>query len=177
MFDRGAAHTVEQGTLSVVVKLSDGQELHGKLTVPRGKILIDVLNGPHHFLEFEPFAGEKTMLAKSNVVTVQPIQVPDASQLAMRAREFDGFDPFTVLGVAPKAGWDEVRRAYIALAKDYHPDRYSTVELPAEVKTYLSAMARRVNAAYAALEPMYALKKEFPSVRQEPVYTSPAMRG
>ncbi len=50
------------------------------------------------------------------------------------------------------ASRDEVRQAYLRLAKAYHPDRYASVELPEEVRDYLSAMARRVNAAHAALE-------------------------
>ena len=47
---------------------------------------------------------------------------------------------------------DKIRQAYIELAKIYHPDRYATVTLPVEVTDYLSAMARRINAAYAALD-------------------------
>ena len=45
----------------------------------------------------------------------------------------------------------EIREAYFALAKVYHPDRYATAELPTEVIEYLFAMARRINAAHAAL--------------------------
>ena len=61
------------------------------------------------------------------------------------------------------------RRQVFRLAKAYHPDRYATAELPAEVRDYLAAMARRINAAHAALE--VPLKKQ--AVRQEPVFTSP----
>ncbi len=177
MFDRSTTHTVEQGTLSVIVKLAGGDELRGKLTVPKGRSLIEVLNSPLAFIEVEPFGGDKTLIAKSSLVTVQSLDVPEAANLNHRAREFDGFDPHTVLGVPPKASWDEVRRAYIGLAKEYHPDRYSNTDLPAEVLAYLAAMARRVNAAYAALEPAYAIKKELASLRQAPVYESPGMRG
>jgi hypothetical protein len=177
MFDRSANHTVEQSTLAVIIKLAGGDEVRGKLTVPKGRPLIDVLNGAHAFVEVEPFGGEKTLIAKSSLVTVQPLAGAEVTNLHVRSREAENFDPHTVLGVAPKAAWDEVRRAYLRLAKEYHPDRYSNADLPAEVTAYLAAMARRVNTAYAALEPAYAVQKELAALRQEPIYTSPSMRG
>jgi curved DNA-binding protein CbpA len=59
--------------------------------------------------------------------------------------------------------------AYFALAKAYHPDRYATAELPAEVRDYLAAMARRINAAHAALD----VPQKRQALRQEPIFTSP----
>jgi hypothetical protein len=55
------------------------------------------------------------------------------------------------------------------MAKAYHPDRYATAELPQEVSDYLAAMARRINAAHAALET--PIKRQ--AARPEPVFTSP----
>ena len=60
-----------------------------------------------------------------------------------------------------------MRRAYLDLAKMYHPDRYATVDLPPEVDSYLSAMARRINAAHDAIQE--ALKAR--AAKQEPVFT------
>ena len=65
----------------------------------------------------------------------------------------DVLNPFAVLaGVTAEANEEEVHRAYVHLAKIYHPDRYATTGLPAEVCDYLASMARRVNAAYEATE-------------------------
>ena len=50
------------------------------------------------------------------------------------------------------ASREEIREPYVRLAKSYHPDRYATVALPPEVSNYLAAMARRIDAAHAALE-------------------------
>jgi curved DNA-binding protein CbpA len=71
--------------------------------------------------------------------------------------------------LAAGASREEARQAYFRLAKDYHPDRYATVELPKEVRDYLAAMARRINAAHAALET--PIKRQ--AARPEPVFTSP----
>jgi DnaJ domain len=177
MFERNKPHVVEQGTLSATVTLTDGVCVSGKMTVPMGRCIMDALNGPSTFLEFEPFGEEKVLIAKASIIKVQSIQLPGVVSLSHRAREFDGFDPHTVLGVERSATWDDVRQAYIGLAKDYHPDRYSNIELPAEVTAYLAAMARRVNVAYTALESAHQTKKEITALRQAPIYTSPSMRG
>ncbi|NOU06974.1 MAG: hypothetical protein HOO99_12415, partial [Hyphomicrobiaceae bacterium] len=55
----------------------------------------------------------------------------------------------------------------------YHPDRYSTVQLPDEVAAYLEGMSRRVNAAFAALEPALAAAKSRRSFQSDVVYVSP----
>ena len=34
----------------------------------------------------------------------------------------------------------------------YHPDRFASLDLPAEMQDYVAAMARRINMAYEALE-------------------------
>jgi hypothetical protein len=177
MFERNKPQGLEQATLSVTLTLTDGAVLSGKLTLPMGRSVIDMLNGANAFVEFEPFGGDKLLVAKSCVSKAQQIQVPDAANLNTRLREADGFDPHRALGVTSDATWDDVRHAYIALAKDYHPDRYSSIDLPGEVQAYLAAMARRINIAYAALEPGFLAKRQNPAVRQEPIYTSPAMRG
>jgi DnaJ domain len=177
MFERNKPHTIEQATLSATLTLTDGTTLTGKLVLPLGRSIIDLLNGPNAFVEFEPFGEAKMLISKACVVKAQQLAVPEAANLNTRLREADGFDPYAILGVPPTALWEDVRHAYIALAKDYHPDRYNTTDLPTEVMAYLAAMARRVNAAYAALELAYAAKRNAPSIRQEPIYTSPAMRG
>jgi hypothetical protein len=59
------------------------------------------------------------------------------------------------------------------LSKIYHPDRFETLDLPAEVKGYLADMSRRINAAFEALEDARA-----PVVRRsdrvKPIYESRA---
>ena len=170
MFDRNRTDYVpEPGGIPVEVALADGTIARGKLLVAAGKTLADVLNGAGAFIEFEPYGGERTFLAKAQLASVKPVGVPKASNLNARLSDPAGFDPHRVLGVTTGASREEVRQAYFRLAKAYHPDRYATAELPEEVRDYLAAMARRINAAHAALE--VPLKKQ--AVREEPVFTSP----
>jgi hypothetical protein len=157
MFDRSRSDYIpEPSGVPVEATLADGKTARAKVLVPAGKSLADVLNGAGGFIEIELYGGERSFLAKERLAWIKPVCVPRAPSLnaGLDARTGDrgGFDPHAILGVRAGASRDEVRQAYLRLAKAYHPDRYASVELPAEVRDYLSAMARRVNAAHAALE-------------------------
>ena len=54
-------------------------------------------------------------------------------------------DPYSVLGLTPDASDEEVKRAYRALAKKYHPDMNPGDQHAAE-------MMNRINAAYAQIK-------------------------
>ena len=173
MFERNRVDNADQGYISVELTLANGDMLPGKIVLAAGRTVIDFLNGSAVFVEFEPFDGERSYLAKSLVRSVRVLQVPRGTNLGQRLRDLDGFDPWQILGLERGTPWDEIRLAYHRLAKIYHPDRYATAELPDEVSTYLSGMARRVNAAYSALEASQAQKRQYAGKRQEAIYTSP----
>lgn len=162
MFDRG---NKAQGPLrpSVKITLSDGRELNGNVVVPPGRTLSEVLNTASSFIEFEPAGAPRTFIGKSDVRSVLPLNVAPAPSLPPLLCE-DIFNPFSVLGVTAEADKEKVRSAYIDLAKIYHPDQYATTGLPAEVCDYLSSIARRINAAYEAVE----AARQKSTVRQEP---------
>lgn len=170
MFDRSRVENVQDLTaVPVEASFIDGTIARGKLLVPATKTMGEVLNGPGGFVEFEPYGGERSFLAKSQIASIKMLGVPKLPNLNTRVRDLDGFDPFAVLGLTPTATKEEMRKAYIALAKVYHPDRYAAAELPTEVIEYLFAMARRINAAHEALN----VEQKKQAQRAEPVFTSP----
>lgn len=172
MFDRSKSVNPQDMTaLPVEAVYVDGTIARGKLMVPAGKGMSDVLNGPGAFIEFEPYGEERSYISKTHVASIKLMGVPKLPNLNARVRDLDGFDPFATLGIQPGATREEIQHAYIAQAKAYHPDRYATAELPTEVIEYLFAMARRINAANAALN--VEQKKQAAAVRSEPVFTSP----
>jgi hypothetical protein len=174
MFERNKVdNTPEQAAIAIEAALEDGRLLKGKVAIPMNKTVYDVLNGNGAFLEFEPFDGERQFIAKAALRTVKLLSVGRGPNLGARLRDMDGFDPLTILGLSRGASWDEVKAAYHRLAKVYHPDRYSAAELPAEVRDYLASMARRINAAYAALEAPKQVLKQATATRTEPFYSSP----
>jgi DnaJ-like protein len=134
------------GALCAVITLTDGRELKGKFIVPPSRNLSEVLNGTTSFVEFEPLGEHRIFISKSMVGSVAQIDIAPAPSLPNLQQTFT--DPFAVLGIPPDADKDEVHGAYISLAKIYHPDRFDPASLPPEVHNYLSAMARRINAAF-----------------------------
>ncbi len=174
MFERNRPEITEQGAVAVEIALDDGSVTAGRLMIPAARSAFDVLNGPALFLEFEPYEGDRRFLAKSALKAVKLLAGAKPQNLAQKARDLDGFDPHTILAVARGAPWDEVRAAYLARAKTYHPDRFAGVELPEDVGSYLSGMLRRINAAYAALEVAEQSRKATVARRQEAIYTSGA---
>ncbi len=174
MFERNKVDTITQAPLLAIpaeVTFDDGEISRGKFFISSTRTFADVLNSTNPFLEFEAYGEDRRYIAKTSLRNVKLVNVPNASNLHNRVRDGDGFDPHRVLGVAPKTEWPEVRAAYLALSKVYHPDRYASMDLPEEVRDYLSVMSRRINLAYAALEKPHLVVKAA-TQRAEPVYTS-----
>ncbi|MBR6821733.1 MAG: DnaJ domain-containing protein [Clostridia bacterium] len=57
-------------------------------------------------------------------------------------------NPYDVLGVSPSASDEEIKKAYRALAKKYHPDRYTDSVL----KEQASEKIKEINAAYTEIQ-------------------------
>ncbi len=59
-------------------------------------------------------------------------------------------DPYKVLGVSPDASDEEIKKAYRALARKYHPDKYRDSDLA----DLASEKMKEVNAAYEEIKQM-----------------------
>ena len=172
MFERNRSEAQEFASVAVEIVVDDGTVSTGKMFIAASRSVFDVLNGAALFVDFEPYEGERRFIAKASLKSVKLLAGAKPLNLAQRSRDLDGFDPQAILGVQTGAPWDDVRSAYLSLAKIYHPDRFATAELPTEVATYMSGMLRRVNVAYAALEVAHQARRAMPL--QRAIYTSAA---
>lgn len=176
MFERNRIDNTAASNSNVVavpaeVVMGDGEVLLGHFVVSASRAFGEVLNGELPFIEFEPFQMERRYIAKSAIRSVRLMNAPAARSMETRRPLTGEFDPYQTLGIRRDADWEDVRQAYLRLAKTYHADRYASVELPDEVKSYLRDMSARINTAYSALEaPRLQARKSV--MRPEPVYTS-----
>jgi hypothetical protein len=173
MFERSRIDnaTPQQTSVPVEIATADCEYLKGRVILSSSKSFVDVLNGPATFIEFEPYGSDRILLAKSQLKSIKITSVPSASGLAARSRDVGGFEPYAVLGLPKGAPWEDVRQAYIRMAKLYHPDCYANADLPEEVREYMAAMVRRINAAYAAVEQPLQVERARAAARSEPIYT------
>lgn len=174
MFERNKVDNIEHTGTPVELTTSDGEVLAGVLLIAMGRNLFDVLNSSGMFIEFQPYGGDRIYLAKTTLRNVKLSNVPKAQSLNGRLRDHDGFDPYQILGLPTGATFEAAKSAWHKLSMAYHPDRYASAELPTEVREYLSTMARRVNAAYSAIEATHQQSKRLAAGRATPVYTSGA---
>ncbi len=59
-------------------------------------------------------------------------------------------DPYKILGVSPDASDDEIKKAYHALARKYHPDKYKDSDLASLAEEKM----KEINAAYEEIQKM-----------------------
>jgi len=80
-----------------------------------------------------------------------PPPLPDGAQLeaevTQRFEQMDSQDLYQVLGVSPAAPTDDIRRAYYALARRFHPDRFRDER----IKPRAEKAFGRITEAYATL--------------------------
>ena len=138
---------------SLVITLLDGRRMRGNMMVPRDKSLADVFNMPTPFFDFEDFDQGPMVIAKSSITSLRPHTLPAADQLDKKLTQLDKSDPYRILGLAKAATKDEIRAAYLGLARLYHPDRFAAIDMPPEMAEYVDAMARRINIAYGNIMP------------------------
>jgi hypothetical protein len=173
MFERNRVDNTQEKTgTAAVVELTDGRRITGRFLVARPKTLIEVLNGPCQFLEFEPYDGEAEVIAKASIKSLRMIAAPTGRHPSTLIKDTDNFKPYEILGLERGASRADVRAAFHKRSKSYHPDRYSNADLPAEVMSYLEAMARRINAAYEVLSEETAKAERFAAQRTQPIFQS-----
>jgi len=137
----------QQKTVEVIVSTSDGVELNGKLICGLSGQIEAVLNNESQFVEIVSEDGENTFLSKKHIIKLQPKKSKTQTRPKLKVSDNIGGNWAEILGVGYDADSLEVKQAYHALAKAYHPDMFS-IDMPIEVKQYASTMLSRINIAY-----------------------------
>lgn len=163
MFERNPVDNKAETLIAVEVTMADGSKVSGRAVLAPGKGVHKLLEGGDSFIYVDGFDGDGAFLPKAEIKGLKVIQPARPNNTALNIPDARHFDPHRVLGLEKGASFEEIRDAYHRLTKIYHPDRYASVELPREVKAYIDAMAKNVNAAFRALR--------YVGEKQAPVYT------
>lgn len=137
-------HKVWKTKLEVEVELNDGARLLGSLFIKQMQRLSDLLNDPREFLPVQTPEGLIVHLRKSTIARVTQLdQVVEAGAAT---------DPYEVLGVSPRVGDEDLRRAYHELCARHHPDKLTSLGLAAEYIDLANSRIVRVIEAYARIK-------------------------
>lgn len=163
MFERNPVDSRSETLLAVEITLADGAKVTGRAVLRAGKGVHRLLEGDETFLYVDGFDGDGAFIAKADIKSLKVLHPARPQALSLPVPDARGFEPYRVLGLEKGASFEEIRDAYYRLSKLYHPDRYASIDLPREVKTYLDAAAKNVNAAFRALR--------YVADKQAPIYT------
>lgn len=139
-----------KNTVAIELTRTDGVKLAGKIVVPYGSDLVRVLNSGTRYFEFEDMDGTVRFIAKDAVVELVEAKSKKPPKLHSKILD-ETENAHKVLNVREGASHEEVRSAYARLVKRYHPDQYAAVELPDEVKGYMTRMFEHISLAYQSV--------------------------
>ncbi|MFZ1816194.1 MAG: J domain-containing protein [Rhizobiaceae bacterium] len=133
--------------IEVSVRMLDGAVIRGALVQGHNSSLEGVLSKETPFLEFLSRDGQRKFIAKHQIAYVEPVE-PLRKPVLVSPNDPRYTDAFTLLGLKRGCSFEEAKEAYHRHAKLYHPDSYSSVNLPAEIERYLTDMFRQINTAF-----------------------------
>jgi DnaJ-domain-containing protein 1 len=140
--------------IPVAVEFTNGDRAEASLLMPRQNMkIIDMLNRDCDFLDMQMADGDVVSMAKTAIRSIRGRETKKVKDLGAGLNDEGRFDPHEILRVPKGADAEAIHHSYLALARQYHPDSYAALPLPAEVMEYLTGMLKRINAAYAMLEP------------------------
>jgi DnaJ domain len=146
-----ASNEADRSRIQVTLTLASGETLNGSVVAGMSGKLKDLMNSADRYLEFERRDGTTALILKDDIRAAALFELPRNDQLARRIRDTGSFDPWTLLGVERNSGPAEIRTAYWAKAKQYHPDKLVDKDPPREVVEFMNAMFARIHAAYHEL--------------------------
>jgi DnaJ like chaperone protein len=118
---------------------------------PDCRMLEDILDGLFHIAKADGVIHEKELRFLRRIAEI--FAISDNRFEAILARHVIGEkDPWAVLGVARDTSFEEVRRHYLRLVSDNHPDRMMARGVPEEFLALANDRMAALNAAYETIE-------------------------
>ena len=147
MLDRGDTFRVHKTRHRVSVTLHDGTVLSGFMFLGARERLLDVFNDSRSFVPILTADERLIFLAKTSIALAEPI--PETT--VERASDYDGDNPYAILGVAQGADEATLKSAYHDLMRAFHPDQVVAAGLSAGLVKLAEQRVQRINEAYRLL--------------------------
>ncbi len=129
-------------------------DAEGSETIPRASVSEETHGEVEHVVA----------KARPTQVTVDPQEEAIRHELAAYAARFETCDDFAVLGVKVESTDDEIRSAYVRLAKQVHPDRFSNASEP--LRKLADKVFARVAMAFENIGTLQARVEYFAQLRR-----------
>lgn len=131
---------LQKTKLQVEMEIDGGARLMGHMFVAQNQRIPDLLNDDREFLPFETNEGLITIVRKSTIRRVTPmnqITLPDINA-----------DPYEILGVAPSIADEDLKVIWHRKVQECHPDRLIAMGMPADFVALANEKLSRINDAY-----------------------------
>jgi DnaJ like chaperone protein len=115
-------------------------------------LLEDILDGLFHIAKSDGVVHERELGFLESVAQVFGISDGHFEAILARHVETGRRDPYAVLGVDPATPLPDVRRAWLKLVRDNHPDKVIARGMPEEFITVANARLAAINAAWEVVE-------------------------
>lgn len=115
------------------------------------EVLEDVLDGLFHVAKADSTVHERELAYLSAVAEIFGFDGKAFQRILARHVHGPGQDHYAVLGVSPAISDAELRRAWMKLVREYHPDRHIAAGMPEEAVRIATERLARINAAYDAI--------------------------
>jgi DnaJ like chaperone protein len=115
-------------------------------------MLENVLDGLFHIAKADGAVHENEMVFLAEIAAIFRVSEEHFERITARHVHVSGRDPYKVLGVSRQDDFPTIRRHYISLVREHHPDRLTARGLPAGFHVIANDRMARFNDAYAAIE-------------------------
>ena len=135
---------LQKEKMSVEMEIDGGARLMGHMFVAQNQRIPDLLNDDRDFLPFETTEGLITIIRKSTIRRVTPMNQITLPEV--------GADPYEIFGVAPSASDEEIKSVYHRKVQECHPDKLIAMGMPADFVQLANEKLARINDAYDRIQ-------------------------
>lgn len=136
-----------QNKLEVTIKMVDGTSVTGSIVAGLSAGLFAAINKDQPFIEVIAADGQKFCVGQAHIMSIEEV-VPFRKVNAPAFQSENASNAFELMGLNPGCTPMEAQKKYHAMVKLYHPDKYESIDLPPEIKKYLSDVSQKLSTAY-----------------------------